>query len=468
MLSITGTKWVAGAAVVAAAIAAGASATRSLANGAGGAAAAARPGATATATDARAATGTNPQPSIRIDSAKELMITHLSVVEDPLRTTWPAPIPTASTSSTERRFGVASTIAVPRPHPSAAKWTFGKLMANMAGANDAPTFVLNWLRQWETDQTINGFTAAARPAIGPQIINPWLAASGGSRLDLSKAPFRLLAIVNRVDLRKTPSYSAGNAGEGRFVFCATDRNGNALPFTVIFEYELPARNIADVKAWASAWHELGSLPFGDTFNAKLEAITDRFAGRGVMPAKINGSAINQVRTNEIALGSPWELREFRLASRGGQLVQVTCKQEVDVSFFNTSELSAFINGNAAAIIAGRHQVPSHMVAAAAPEQLVLNAPRINGNLEARHKLALNTCSGCHFRETGTGFTHVDPRARGQEARLSGFLTGITANDPITGTPHTFNDLAARADDLRHVLTTSTPVLMVEPTETRTH
>jgi len=34
--------------------------------------------------------------------------------------------------------------------------------------------------------------------------------------------------------------------------------------------------------------------------------------RNAAPTKGNGSAINQIRTNEIALRSPWELREFTL------------------------------------------------------------------------------------------------------------------------------------------------------------
>src|SRR5688572_13522041 len=49
--------------------------------------------------------------SITIDPARELLITHLSVVEDPVRTTWPAGTPTG---------------------PQAA-WTFGRLMEKMAG-----------------------------------------------------------------------------------------------------------------------------------------------------------------------------------------------------------------------------------------------------------------------------------------------------------------------------------------------
>ena len=55
--------------------------------------------------------------------------------------------------------------------------------------------------------------------------------------------------------------------------------------------------------WANAWHALGALPFpSEEYNAALQAITERFAGRGAMPGRPNGSALNQLRTNEIDLG----------------------------------------------------------------------------------------------------------------------------------------------------------------------
>ena len=75
------------------------------------------------------------------------------------------------------------------------------------------------------------------------------------------------------------------------------------------------------------------------------------------------------------------------------------------------------------------------------------APGIT-NPEARHKFALNTCNGCHSsQETNTAFLMVFPRAPGQEARLSPFLTGTTTFDPVTG-PRVLNDLRRRNLDMR--------------------
>jgi hypothetical protein len=67
--------------------------------------------------------------------------------------------------------------------------------------------------------------------------------------------------------------------------------------------------------------------------------------------------------------------------------------------------------------------------------------------------SLQTCNGCHARETNTGFTHVNPAAFGAStAGLSGFLTGISVPDPSDPSPtRNFNDLQRRAADLDALL-----------------
>src|SRR5262249_19141699 len=68
---------------------------------------------------------------------------------------------------------------------------------------------------------------------------------------------------------------------------------------------------------------------------------------------------------------------------------------------------------------------------------------------ARHHFAVSTCNGCHsFAETGTSFLQINTRLAGQEATLSGFLTGITVNDPKTKQPRTFAELDRRNADLK--------------------
>ena len=177
----------------------------------------------------------------------------------------------------------------------------------MAGEHDPAEFTLQWLQQWETNQTVNGQVSPARPDIRPMIIDPWLAASGGVSLDLSLAPFQLLAIVNRIDLRVHDEDSVTTAGEGRFVFGVLNEQGEPLPpiagditggFIVIFEYELMADDMRDLDRWARKWHELGRHKIGsDRYNRTLESITRNFTDAGKAPLKVNGNSINQIRTN---------------------------------------------------------------------------------------------------------------------------------------------------------------------------
>lgn len=372
--------------------------------------------------------------SVTVATGRELMIRHLGVVEDLGRTRW-----TGSLSD-----------------PKDGAWTFGRLMTNMAGANDPEVFVRNWLSRWETNRNVNGFVVPARTAIRSEVISSWPKLANGE-LDLRKGPLRLLAIVNRMDLR---NLAAGNAGEGRFVFGVTDAAGNPLSFTVILEYKLPATTVGEAQEWANQWHALGAMTPGTVaYNDALQKITDRFAKRGASPARPNGSAIGQVRTNEIALAGPWELREFRL-NASGQLVQSTVAQSPSPSLRTSGRLGRWINANETAILEGRHSVPLTF------EDLPLRGgnsftdfsswnPAGVKNPEARHLLAVNTCDGCHGGETATGFLHVNTRAKGQVAALSGFLTGTTVSDPVTGKSRTFNDLARRRTDFASFLCSAT-------------
>jgi hypothetical protein len=303
------------------------------------------------------------------------------------------------------------------------------------------------------NQTINGFTVAGRPGMQSLILDRWPRTPGGT-LDLARAPLRLQAIVNRFDLR---NLAHGDAGEGRFVF-AFEADGRPLQATLIFEYKLPAASDADVLGWANSFHSLGGLAFGEDYNAALQAITERFAGRGVRPGHPNDNAINTVRMNEIDLGSNgiWELREFHLSATSGRLEPATVDLTPDRGLNNSPTLASYINANAEAIVAETHTVPTAFQGQPFQAGAVFNdlgtwfAPGVDP--EARHHFALNTCNGCHSNEeTGTLFLQVSPRFPGNEATLSGFLTGISIADPVTHVPRTFNDLHRRNLDLTAIV-----------------
>jgi hypothetical protein len=377
-----------------------------------------------------------------IRSRREIMITSPSVVDDPVRTTFDAGFPTNSPQSR----GV---------------WTFGRLLRDMARTpEEAPALAENLFRTWLTDQNVNGFTVFARPAIQQVVLNNWPRTPEGA-LDLDRAPLMLQAIVNRIDVR---NLAQGNAGEGRFVFAVVGPFG-VEQFTVILEYKLPAENEADVLEWASLWHRLSEHPFpSESYNAALEALTLRFSARNAAPGRVNGSALSQLRTNEISLVPRWEFREFVLSEATGMLEETTIKLTPDLGFNQTQVLADFVNQNQEAIRAEQHVVPEQFQGQAFLAGSVFNdlifwsAPGIVDN-EARHKLSLNTCNGCHGPEAGTTFLQISPRfGQGGEAFLSPFLTGTVVFDPFSGQQRQLNDLARRRADLSGLVcppTTST-------------
>jgi hypothetical protein len=292
-----------------------------------------------------------------------------------------------------------------------------------------------------------------------------LVASGGNELDLAVAPFRLTAIVNRVDLRGDTFTGSGGSGEGRFIFAAVDLRNNCapMPFTVSFEYVLQGDSCRAQVRWGKEWAKLEQYPLGSPqYNVALQAITDRFAGAGVRPTQLpNMSGLTHFRTNETALDestTAWQMRDFVLVSQGryaGYLQQSTLLQTPDTSLNGTTVLADYINTYEAEILAGTARVPRQFppgnpfLAGAATQEAEMfwDAPQIN-NPEARHQFAMQSCNGCHTRETETIFNHIEPAPYGIESNLSGYLTGIDVVDPADGaTVRHFAELEQRALDL---------------------
>jgi len=366
-----------------------------------------------------------------VSSSHELMIKNVSVVDDPVRATF-------DPASSDPRNGV---------------WSFKHLVEAIAPTpQDAPAMIEAMLTGMLVPQTINGFTVEARPALQRNVLDQWPRTASGA-LDLARAPLRLQAIVNRLDLR---DLDHGDAGEVRFVFAF---NHPSFQFESIqammnFEYKLPATTEQDVRDWANAFHGLGALPFGEDYNAALQQITERFAGRGARPDHTKGSALSAVRTNEAAFSddSPWQLRSFALSATSGWLEPVALDRTPDRSFDGGATLASYVTANQAAILADRHSVPALFAGQPFQAGAVFNdlttwsAPGIDS--DTRHHFAINTCNGCHsLAETNTPFTQISPRFAFSEATLSPFLTGTTVSDPITGQSRTFNDLARRRADL---------------------
>ena len=175
------------------------------------------------------------------DPFKTLMITHNNVVQDPARTFSPC-----QNNGAIRGLGNVNGV-----------WSFKTLMSNMAGAKPPQQFIHDWLNQWRTgaaggtvrhsDGVAVSFPVPARNALVNAIsslqVAPWNPGDSAT-LDINKLPFRLLAIVNRMDLAGGSFYGPSSPGELRFVFGLVEKQGIACvasqsELTVILEYTVP-------------------------------------------------------------------------------------------------------------------------------------------------------------------------------------------------------------------------------------
>lgn len=415
-----------------------------------------------------------------IDPAKELMITDLSVVQSPEHTTFDPSHPSG--------FSIKGA------------WSFGRLIHNMlpAGSRDssaaASAYTMNWLRSWEADQAPNTFVTIShhRSTVRARVITPWKKASlcaysetdaladqatdAACTLDMGKAPFKLVAIVNRPDLRKLPTAGdPGFGGEGRFIFNLVV-DGKPVKETVIFEYSLPIYSKLGTLTWAYRFHLLGGLPFGELYNDLLALVTNGFAGPGVDPRRPNGNALNQLRTNELALqhqagchpdgtfitdpkstsfglckaadsaSKVWELREFQITN-AGQLAQLPVAQEPSRDFdmavrtstvdghpatlgtgARSKELADWMMANQAALLAGTHKIPAAMLANSA--YVGSGAPQWGSHLEPNPADPTKSITVVSF-ETSTGVTVPEPVRQAMALNTCGGCHNKEVS-PVTG------------------------------------
>jgi hypothetical protein len=383
-------------------------------------------------------------------------------------------------------------------------WFFGYLMTQMTSGTDYSGFARSWLKSWETSTTLKGdplVEVKPTPGAGVESSKPiatrireaWERKSGSTTLAMSKAPFRLLAIVNRFDLRKSPRrFNEGASGELRFVFsalnldqgCAEYGTPNDLSFRgqelVILEYAVDISTAAAKRTWITSWTDLTNFqPGTEEFNSRLQNLTQQVVvkGKGAGTGRANGSALIRIRTNETANALQWDLREFEINSSTHLVVPASVKQtprdDLNCKLFKNqnrnpacsttvgaNDLTRWVRDNGSSILADTYKLPDQFPAGYTTRNLigahsnndVANTfwPGSSSNYtipgEVRHQFSKNTCSGCHSIETGTAFFHVHGREKGSPSNLSPFLTGyqcdggiIGCGAEITGGPHCVTD-----------------------------
>lgn len=335
-------------------------------------------------------------------------------------------------------------------------WHVKSALQRIAGPGaDVEAFAQAWFATWTTNTALPGVTD---PDLTPRA---WVSAK--LQEAWANDRIRLIAIVNRLDLTRFADADITKdplaLGEGRFVYEVRDSGNVRLPFTIIFEYGLPAPGgvtAAQAERWGKLWHALGRPALGNetsfppAYLAELQAITDEYSATGTL---------NQIRTNEFlpppAAARLWQLREFKRQGSPARLVQTPVAVTPAFVHNDTPALAGFINANTGAIeSAGLTAVPAALQAAVSPVPDPGFKWRAAGATSARAVsiLSFNTCSGCHAGDTGTLFQHIGANA----PDLSPFLSGpITLDHPLPGKPTAQHDemgerrklLAALARDI---------------------
>ncbi len=453
-------------------------------------------------------------PTCELHPEKVLMIRDLSVVEDSVRTQDPC-------LSTD-------------PADAQKVWTFGYLMSHMvspeqiqASGGDvmlaASNFAESWLENWNSTVSVNdwdlsplssGEDELGEVTLPRRLLETWQAHSSVYPLDMNKAPFRLLSIVNRFDLRESNMFSSKGGGELRFIFAplnlATEESdpGSACEqmgfpvnlepdalHTVILEYAVDL-NPNDVFDWAEQWRLLDEKPFDSPeYRQQLEAITQSVVtmGRGAAfpggpngEPRANNSALAQIRTNETDRNVSWDLREFIIDEQTDVLVPTTVKLTPDASYDDSYVLGSWIAQNWDDIVNPNTPYPELDATFPLPYTPFLGAHILNDtngagfwqpkpnwsdytdheSRQARHVFSLNTCNGCHGTETadpngGVFFAHVMPREYGVPSRLSSFLTGLPMDPSAPQYPVYVPDpVVARSTALHSVTWTGSQLVTV--------
>ncbi|HEY3668339.1 MAG TPA: CARDB domain-containing protein [Polyangiaceae bacterium] len=358
-------------------------------------------------------------------------------------------------------------------------WSFRRLIENMApsaNAADTDAFLRGIFESWLSPQTVNGAVTDVRNS-SAAMDRFTIAGSSPRQFNLANAPFKLIAIASRLDLR-----SATSAGEGRMIFGLSNASDPSSPnmetMTLIVEFALPLVAPLDTPAkWAAKWHELDSIDPATapaTFTSKLQEITDRFTVRNAFVGRPNGSAVNQIRTNEIRFTTFtfWQLREFNMGSNG-LMAPATTKETPNWDFINQSqELRDFINQNAVLNTTTDTSFMSLKMPTVFENTLFLGSRQNqavgvvqNGgrwdlsttetqfNSVAIDNFGLLTCNGCHNENKANGdraFYQVDPTASpGTDGtgRLSQFML---VGDPTKGGRRPA-ELTRRANDMGTLL-----------------
>lgn len=270
--------------------------------------------------------------------------------------------------------------------------------------DDPAAAALEWLDEW-APASLRCDWLRARP---DNACDATCGTCAERKVDLAQAPFRLLAVANRLDLAE----SGGQSAEGRLLFGATagpgdDPRSPSLPVTAIFEFRLAGGS----REWANRWHSLGAPSGGAAVWVRsLTKVTNQF---------VRAEDFGQIRVQD-ASGARAAMYEFHVDPNARRFVRAGLRRTPAHSMNGSAALHDFVLSNEEAILSDRYELPNWMLT----DRIELGEPwTLPGIREpVRRAFADSACDGCHGREhpTTDGGFHVSPHRRGGE-KLSRFL-----------------------------------------------
>ncbi len=309
------------------------------------------------------------------------------------------------------------------------------------------------------------FRSGARSASMKEVaLSPWMTRDGVHRDDFStwtpsmaNAPFRLLAVINRPDIRIGRSEErASTLGQIRFIYCLVRAASNGsvsdrpcASFLLAVEIDILADGTSPdaIAAYYEAWAGLQRLsPADPLFNAGIDSIISALRDIRYLSAVI---AINEVES-DLALGkSPavdatWVMRSFQLDPSTQLTVPQTVNSYTDREWIAeacrilaqspaSSGRKTNFGVKGALAAAPRSATTASMTLSDSINDIIATVNATCPDLDPQRTtllvdaLAKTTCNGCHFAGTGTLFTHVSPRDVGNVTRLSPFVVGNDSN-----------------------------------------
>lgn len=313
--------------------------------------------------------------------------------------------------------------------------SFTHLIETLAGNDSAGSLVKSLFDNWTRDFQVPGTNSIAPSRVGVNdFLSKWQAVDGDTGPledwipNIDNAPFRLLGITNRLDLKDTLD---GSAGEGRFTYCAFDPttpDSSKIIFNVIFEYNLVGNSMEDCSRWVNAWHGLSdSTLTDDQYLDSLIAVTETF---------VKDNELNQLRTNDFAFEQVWELREFKHDKAANKFTPHFLSKTPDIAFHQMPRLGEEVNNLTNELVNNqKYEFPPDMLAASAVPRTAppgtsnnpgfkWDIPNVTQDLLKR--ASTNTCNGCHMGHGGNSniqFLHMAPRDLREQVEISGRLNG---------------------------------------------